>query len=161
MNIVEGPFVAESDVVEEVNAVEGFELPAGQQPQGLQPPPQQPVLQPQQPFFQPNYQQGAPIYNGYGASGYGSGGGGGGGGMYCFSGDTLVTTSNGHKIQIKDLTSDDWVLASNNTNVRFSWLLILLKRELRLFFLPLIIGYIVCRKRKRFSIEFNWRTTES
>ena len=69
VSVVEGPFIAETDnVVEEVQAVEGFELPPGQQPQGLLPqPPQQAVAQPA-----PVFQQGYSGNGGYGSGSYGN-----------------------------------------------------------------------------------------
>lgn len=114
VNVIEGPFIAETDnVVEEVQALEGFELPAGQQPQGLIPP-QQPVAQ--QPPIGPVYQQGG----GYGSGGYGGGyGGGGGSSIWCFSGDTMVRTSTGLEKRMNELTTNDWVMTANYSNVFF------------------------------------------
>lgn len=114
VNVIEGPFVAETDnVVEEVQALEGFELPAGQQPQGLIPP-QQPVAQPP---IGPVYQSGGGYAGGYGSGGYGSGGGGGS--MWCFSADTIVRTSTGLEKRMDELTTNDWVMTANYSNVFF------------------------------------------
>ncbi|KAI6173326.1 Intein splicing protein [Aphelenchoides besseyi] len=108
--VVQGPFVAEPDaIVEEVQAVEGLELPPGQVPQGLI----EPVAQPAAPAY-----GGAPAYgNGYG-TGYGSGGGGGS--MFCFTADTMVRLSSGEQKRMDELKQGDWVLSANGSQMVYA-----------------------------------------
>ncbi|KAH7719054.1 CRE-WRT-4.1 protein [Aphelenchoides avenae] len=105
---IQGPFVAENDaVVEEVSALEGFELPAGQVPQGIVNP--APVGQ-------------APAVGYYPAAGYpvGGGGGGGGGSLFCFTADTKVRLGGGEEKRMDELTVGDWVLSANRSMMVYS-----------------------------------------
>lgn len=112
--VVQGPFVAEGEVEEVVDAVQGLELPEGQVPEGLV----------QQPVFQPPVQQPiAPSYGGgsYGG-GYGGGYGAGGGGssLYCFTADTMVTLANGEQKRMDEIKINDWVMSANRSNAIYS-----------------------------------------
>ncbi|KAI6205544.1 Intein splicing protein [Aphelenchoides besseyi] len=105
--VVQGPFVAEPDaIVEEIEAVEGLELPPGQVPQGLI----EPVAQPAAPAY-----GGAPAYG----TGYGSGGGGGGS-MFCFTADTMVRLSSGEQKRMDELKQGDWVLSANGSQMVYA-----------------------------------------
>ncbi|KAI6232567.1 Intein splicing protein [Aphelenchoides besseyi] len=107
VEVVQGPFVAEPDaIVEEIEAVEGLELPPGQVPQGLI----EPVAQPAAPAY-----GGAPAYG----TGYGSGGGGGGS-MFCFTADTMVRLSSGEQKRMDELKQGDWVLSANGSQMVYA-----------------------------------------
>ncbi|KAH7724004.1 Warthog protein, partial [Aphelenchoides avenae] len=125
-----GPFVPEQGaVVEEVPAVDGFELPAGQVPQGIVNPSVEAVIPASQaagplaPAVQvaevaPAVAYAPAIAYVPGVAYYPvgtTGGGGGGQAFFCFSGDTKVLTSDGVEKRMDQLKVDDWVLSSNGT----------------------------------------------
>ncbi|KAI6191531.1 hypothetical protein M3Y97_00238400 [Aphelenchoides bicaudatus] len=106
VEIIRGPFIAEQDaIVEEVNAIPGFELPEGQVPQGL-------IEQPVQPV------QSAPSYGYASAPSYGYGGGGSS--MFCFSADTTVRMSDGETKRMDELNVGDWIQSANTSQVVYT-----------------------------------------
>ena len=99
--LIEGPFVAESDaIVETANAVppgetaiQGLQLPEGQVPQNLVDCP--------------------PASSYYPVSGYSNG-------FFCFSADTLVRLASGGVKRMDELTINDWVLSANSEKLVYS-----------------------------------------
>ncbi|CAD5234754.1 unnamed protein product [Bursaphelenchus xylophilus] len=114
--VVQGPFVADGEAVEVVDAIQGLELPEGQVPAGLV---EQPAAV-------------APAYGGGYGGGYGAGGGGGGS-TFCFSADTLVTMADGSQKRMDELEINDWVLSANRTHAVYtpveSWVHRMSKQE--------------------------------
>ncbi|CAD5227574.1 unnamed protein product [Bursaphelenchus okinawaensis] len=96
--VVQGPFVADGEADEVVDAIQGLELPEGQVPAGLV-----------------ESAPAAPAYSGGYGGGYGAGGGGGGS-AFCFSADTMVTMADGTTKRMDELNVNDWVLSANQSS---------------------------------------------
>ncbi|KAI6244095.1 Intein splicing protein [Aphelenchoides fujianensis] len=101
VEVVQGPFVAENDaIVEEVEAVEGLELPPGQVPQGIDRAgrSRSPRLRIRRRLWRR----------------------GGGGSTFCFSADTTVRTADGEQKRMDELQKGDWVLSANGSQMVYA-----------------------------------------
>jgi hypothetical protein len=140
VEVIRGPFVAEQDaIVEEVQAIPGYELPEGQVPQGLI---ESSAAQAQPAYNYPAYNQ-PYSYQGYSYPGY-SYGTGSSSSTFCFSADTIVNLPDGKIKRMDELKVKDWVSTLNDGQVSSKMIAFLI--NLRLFLPMLIRGFTECQK---------------